>query len=212
MMIHTFPSGPLLTNAYVIECENTKQCAIIDPGIESFDSITTLVKDRDLKVQCIILTHSHWDHTSGVAKLKNYFKTPLWAHPDDKENVEHPGSDGLPMLYAIEATNVDKELFDNEIFSIGSIHWKVIHTPGHSPGGICLYSSEDKVLISGDTLFKGSIGNLSFSTAEPEKMWHSLDKLKVLPPETRVYPGHGETTTIKQEDWLPNARALFGYA
>ncbi len=86
---------------------------------------------------------------------------------------------------------------------------KVIHTPGHSPGGVCFYLPSEKILFSGDTLFRGTIGNLSLPTARPDLMWDSLKKLAALPPETKVYPGHGGPTTISAEKWIAHAKGKF---
>jgi glyoxylase-like metal-dependent hydrolase (beta-lactamase superfamily II) len=93
---------------------------------------------------------------------------------------------------------------------LGDIVIDVIHLPGHSPGGVGFYLKKQDTLISGDTLFKGSIGRLDLPTSEPEKMWNSLDKLAKLPPKTRVIPGHGDETTIGEESWLANAKHYFG--
>lgn len=92
---------------------------------------------------------------------------------------------------------------------MGEFEFVIIHTPGHSPGSICLYDPKHQILISGDTLFKGSIGTLSLPTSQPDRMWPSLEKLGALPVETQVYPGHGEKTCIKDERWLKNAKEIF---
>ncbi len=100
-------------------------------------------------------------------------------------------------------------LEEGDRISIGEIAFTVISTPGHSPGCVCFYCEKEHILFSGDTLFKGTIGNLTFPTSVPDEMWPSLDKLAALPPETKVYPGHGPSTTIGDESWLPRARKLF---
>jgi glyoxylase-like metal-dependent hydrolase (beta-lactamase superfamily II) len=87
---------------------------------------------------------------------------------------------------------------------------EVIHTPGHSPGGVCYLIEKEHVMISGDTLFKGSIGRLDFPSSDAEKMWSSLERLSRLAPETKVFPGHGESTTLARENWLKNAKNIFG--
>lgn len=96
------------------------------------------------------------------------------------------------------------------IIKVGQLNFQTIHTPGHSVGSICLYEPSQNVLFSGDTLFKGSIGNISFPTSRPDLMWSSLDKLAKLPASTIVYPGHGPTTTIANETWLSDAQHYFG--
>ena len=114
------------------------------------------------------------------------------------------------LFFPIEGVKPDKFLSEGDTVDAGELHFRVIHTPGHTPGGICLHDPHASLLISGDTLFQGSIGNLSFPGADAEAMWTSLDKLAALPPETKVYPGHGEATTIGAEHWLPRAREIFG--
>jgi glyoxylase-like metal-dependent hydrolase (beta-lactamase superfamily II) len=93
---------------------------------------------------------------------------------------------------------------------VGHLNFSVMHTPGHTPGGVCFYEPQQGILFSGDTLFKGTIGNLSFPTCQPDEMWPSLEKLSRLPRATQVYPGHGPATTIKQENWLGRAKDIFG--
>jgi glyoxylase-like metal-dependent hydrolase (beta-lactamase superfamily II) len=210
MMIQPFPSGPFETNAYVVACLNTKKAAIIDPAPNSTDAITSFLKSHDLKLKIILITHSHWDHIADTAKFKVEFKAPVYIHSLDVPNLQNPGSDGLPLWFDIEGVLPDRFLTDGDIIEIGNLQFKVIHTPGHTPGGVCFYCEEEGVLIAGDTLFKGSIGNLSFPTANASDMWKSLAKLAHLPPETKVYPGHGPSTTIGKEHWLARAQEIFG--
>ena len=109
----------------------------------------------------------------------------------------------------IKGARPSHDLVEGQILRVGQLKALVIATPGHTPGGVCFYFKKENILISGDTLFKGSIGNLSFPTAEPAKMWHSLKQLARLPPDTHVYPGHGGPTTIKEEYWLDEAENHF---
>lgn len=210
MFIQAIPSGPFETNAYVVACPHTKHAAIIDPAPESAAAIEHCLTKNSFIPQKILLTHSHWDHIADVAPLKEHYKIPVYIHPEDAGNLEDPGSDGLPCWYQFDSVTPAGFLNEGDKVSIGNITFTILHTPGHTPGGICLYCPEEKVLISGDTLFQGSIGNLSFATARPKLMWSSLDKLAKLPSETKVYPGHGPATTIGHENWLPRAKEIFG--
>jgi len=210
MIIKALPSGPFETNAYVVSCEETKSALIIDPAPSSSSSIIKYLAENNLKPEKIVLTHSHWDHIAETAYLKKYYQIPVFIHKDDLENLETPGTDGLPCWITIEGVKPDAFLKEGDEVIVGSFKFIVIHTPGHTPGGICLYEEKEKILISGDTLFKGSIGNISFPTARPKLMWESLKKLAKLPPETNVFPGHGPKTTILLESWLPNAEKIFG--
>lgn len=205
MFISTHPSGPFETNAYIVACEKTKKAALIDPGVGSFEPITTLLKTQNFQLEKILLTHSHWDHIADVSK----FKVPVYIHSLDIPNLENPGADRLPCWVAIEGVKPSVLIDEETLISVGNLTFHVIHTPGHTPGGVCFYNKEEGALFSGDTLFKGSIGNLSFPTCEPDKMWDSLKKLENLPRETKVFPGHGPATTIGEESWLPQAKKLF---
>jgi hydroxyacylglutathione hydrolase len=207
MIIHTIPSGPFDTNAYIVACPDTGIGAVIDPAVDGFEAIEA--KAGGITIDKILITHSHWDHIGAAAKLKQMFHCPVYIHPLDGKNLESPGSDRLPCWVPIEGVKPDIFMADGEVIPVGKLLFKVIHTPGHSPGGVSFYCEKENVLFSGDTLFKGSIGNLSFPTSEPEKMWASLDKLASLPGNTVVYPGHGPKTTIAEESWLPRAREMF---
>lgn len=210
MIIQSFISGPLNTNTYVVACAETKQAIIIDPAPGSTDAIYAYCIEHHLKCQAILLTHSHWDHIADVEPLRERISMPIYIHSADTPNLECPGSDGLTCWIHVRGVKTDKFLVDEQNFSVGHLTLQVIHTPGHTPGSVCFYSPQHHVLISGDTLFKGSIGSISFPTSQPEKMWNSLDKLAKLPPETVIHTGHGPTTTIGAEKWLSRAQAHFG--
>ncbi len=211
MIFQPFASGPVATNAYVVACESTGKAAIIDPSPGSFESIKRFLEKNNYLPDKILITHSHWDHIADVAVCKREYNIPVWIHPLDAPNLKNPGADGLQIRFPIEGVIPDHFLNEGDTFFIGETEFKVIHTPGHSPGGVCFYSEELKVLISGDTLFRGSFGILSLPTAQPELMWISLSNLWRLPKETIVYPGHGPSTTIGREDWLPEARKFSEY-
>ncbi|MCB1084799.1 MAG: MBL fold metallo-hydrolase [Chlamydiia bacterium] len=206
-MIQCFPSGPFETNAYLFSCKETGKGAIIDPAPGSADAL--LDGAAGTVIEAIFLTHSHWDHIGDLKKVKSLFNVPVYVHPLDRPNVEKPGSDGLPMMFKIDGVSPEFELHEGQTLSVGHLDLKVIETPGHTPGGVCFYCEKEKILFAGDTLFKGSIGNLSLPTSCPEQMWPSLKKLEKLPPETVVYSGHGQATTIGEEKWLPEAQQLF---
>lgn len=210
MIVHPFPSGPLTTNCYVVVCPVTKQTAIVDPAPESAATVIDFISKQALIPNKILITHSHWDHTADTKKLLKKYKIPVLIHALDAGNLEHPGSDGLPCWLDIPEVTPSELLKEGDIITVGTLVFEVIHTPGHTPGGVCFYCKDQQLLLSGDTLFQGTIGNLSFSTGRPSLMWGSLKKLAKLPPETRVYPGHGPSTTIGAEPWLENAEQFFG--
>jgi glyoxylase-like metal-dependent hydrolase (beta-lactamase superfamily II) len=210
MILEIFSCGPIETNTYLIACDKTKRAAIIDTPYDSFELLRDRLKELSLSLEMVLFTHSHWDHTAEAALFKKEFHVPLWVHADDAGNLENPGSDRLPLLGAIEGVKPDHYLKEGESISLGEIEIRVIHTPGHTPGGVCFYVPSEHVLFSGDTLFRGTIGNISFPTARPALMWESLKKLAQLPANTKVFPGHGEPTTIGEESWLARAQQKYG--
>lgn len=210
MLIKTFPSGLLSTNAYVAACSSTNAAVVIDPAQESANIISNFLQDRHLNCQAILLTHSHWDHIVDVSILKQLLKVPVYVHSLDALNLENPGADQLPCPFSISGVKADHYYDELREIQCGNLNFRIIHTPGHSPGSVCLYEPAQMVLFSGDTLFKDSIGNISFPTSQPNLMWNSLGKLAELPASTAVYPGHGPSTTIGHEPWLSNAQSYFG--
>lgn len=127
---------------------------------------------------------------------------PIFIHPDDQGNLINPGSDHIPChldFDGIEPTNL---LHDKDELTLGNEKWSVIHTPGHSPGSVCLYNQSRGLLFSGDTLFQGTYGSISLPTANPIAMQKSLKQLSILPKNTLVFPGHGDSTKIGNEKWL----------
>ncbi len=209
MILEVFPSGPLDTNAYILACDVTKHAAVIDVPLESSHVLLERIRELALSVDTILLTHSHWDHIAEVSELKKHLKASIYIHKEDAGNLESPGSDKLPLFFPLKGVKPDGYLTDGQELAIGKLAITVIHTPGHSPGGVCFYLPSEHTLISGDTLFRGTIGNLSLPTACPALMWDSLKKLAVLPAATKVYPGHGDATTIGAEKWIAQAQDRF---
>ena len=210
MLLEIFPSGPLETNAIVIGCSSTDLAVIFDPAAESAYQINAYLTKHQLAPKCILLTHSHWDHIADVTTLKEKWKIPVAVHSADAPNLEQPGADGLPFSLSIPGVQPDRLLAEGDVIAVGTLQFQVIHTPGHSLGSVCFYEPKQKLLISGDTLFKGCIGNLSFPTSDPDAMWPSLQKIQKLDPSTRIFPGHGPDTVLSHESWLSQAKALFG--
>lgn len=209
VIIKVFTAGPVETNGILVGCPVTRRAAIIDVPSGSISLILKALEKDTLVPQMILLTHSHWDHLADAAELKKILNIPIYVHREDADNLEKPGSDRLPLFFPIEGVRPDHFLTDGQIIPLGELKMEVIHTPGHTPGAVCFWLQKEKILISGDTLFKGTIGNLSFPTARPALMWKSLKKLAQLPPETRVIPGHGPDTTIQAESWIANAKEMF---
>lgn len=202
-----FPPRPYGTNMYIIWCKDTHAAVIVDPGMETFNMVLEAVRQYSLNPIAIWITHSHWDHIVDAAKVKREFSLPVFVHEEDRGNLENPGSDGVPMAVpTIEGITPDHLLKDGDLLTVGKISFKTIHTPGHTPGGVCFYCREEKKLFSGDTFYRGLIGNLTLTTGQAERMWPSLDRISTLPSDTVVFPGHGPSTTIKNEPWLSEAK------
>lgn len=210
MILEYYPLGFAATNGIILACSKTKDAVLIDAPQGFLKIAQKRVQDLSLNLKMILFTHSHWDHIVDAADLKKEFNTPLYIHKLDAPNLEKPGADGLPLYFPIKGVRPDHYLTDGQELNLGTLKLRVIHTPGHARGCVCFYiilengqenGQEDKnILISGDTLFCGTIGRLDLPTSEPEMMGESLKKLAKLPKNTKVYPGHGEPTTIGEED------------
>ena len=189
------------TNCYIVEDEKTKEAMVIDPGGE-VDKICELLDVLNANVKYIYLTHCHGDHIAGVNQLKEKKGGKILIHRDDAEGLHNLEVNlreyiGLPK----EDIKADSRVDDNDILHIGDIKCKVIHTPGHTAGGSSLYFEEERLVFTGDTLFKGTWGRTDLPTSDFNKIMQSIcNKLLVLPDDTIVYPGHGETTRIRDEE------------
>ncbi len=210
MFIKKITSGPLATNTYIVVSSLTREAFIIDAAPDSFEHVFNYLTTDGLICKAILLTHSHWDHIADVSRLKNHYNVPVYVHETDAPNLLNPGADGLPCSIDFPKVTPDFFLEEGMHLTLGNLTFQVIYTPGHSIGSVCFYEQNQHVLFSGDTLFKNSIGNISFPTSRPELMWSSLTKLSQLDDTTQVFPGHGPSTTIGQEPWLANAEQYFG--
>lgn len=211
MILKNFVVGPLENNTYLIYCDSTKRGVLIDPAFGSYEKVIPFLEKEKIQLEAILLTHSHWDHIGNVKKIKDKTGAKLYIHKADSKNLNNPGTDKIPSFEKIEGVKEDSFLKDGDKIKVGNIEIEVIHTPGHTPGSVCYYIEKENILISGDTLFAGSMGNINSPTAVADFMWDSLKRLSKLPPKTKVYPGHGPSTTIGKESWLANAKEIYGY-
>jgi len=189
--------GMFASNCYVVGDESTKEGMVIDPGANA-KQILGAVEDLGLNIKVIVLTHSHMDHVGALAEVKEATGAEIAIHADEAQflqkqplqRVIHPFSQSLPAA--------DRLLREGDTVDIGSLHFRVLHTPGHTPGGICLL--EEGIVFSGDTLFNFGIGRADFPGASYDQEMESIrTKLMTLPDNTVVYPGHGPDTTIGVE-------------
>ena len=191
------------TNCYIIEDEKTKETMVIDPGGE-VDKIVELLDILKADLKYIYLTHCHVDHISGVKELKERKGGDILIHRDDADGL-HDTSINLREYVGLmpEDLEADSRVDDNDLVHLGQLEFKVIHTPGHTKGGSSLYCEQKGLLFSGDTLFKGTWGRTDLPTSSFEDIIKSIsNKLLVLPDDTIVYPGHGQSTKIIDEEPL----------
>lgn len=191
----------IITNCYIIEDEETKETMVIDPGGE-YEKILELLDILDSKVKYIYLTHCHGDHIGAVEELKQNKGGKILIHAEDYEGLKNPEINltGI-MANTLVSIEADSRVNDGDILHIGEMEFKVIHTPGHTKGGSSLYCEKEKMLFSGDTLFKGTWGRTDLPTGNFEDIIKSItNKLLVLPDETIVYPGHSISTKIIEEE------------
>jgi hydroxyacylglutathione hydrolase len=198
MILRTLVVGPIQANCYILGCERTREAAVIDPGGDSDKILITLAKDK-LRCVYIINTHGHFDHSAENRRLKEVTGSQLLIHRADASMVLHQGASGRSWGMNVDnSPPPDRYLEEGDIITFGDISLKVLHTPGHSSGGISLFS--DKMVFVGDTLFAGSIGRTDFPGGDYEGLIRNVrEKIFPLGDDVVVYPGHGPKTTVGRE-------------
>ena len=194
MVIRPIVVGPLQENCYVLADEAAKEAIVVDPGDEP-DRILDVVGKLGLSVRLIVCTHGHFDHVGAVVDIKKETGAPVLIHHDDMFLYTAANSAGALWGFEVEPQpESDGFLKEGDTLSFGGLTMTVMHTPGHSPGCICLYGNG--TLISGDTLFAGSVGRTDLPGGDMNKLKQSFRRLMSLPEETQVFAGHGESSTI----------------
>ena len=198
MIIKTLAVGPIQANCFILGCEDTLEAVVIDPGEEG-DRILQAVADSNLIVKYIINTHGHMDHVSANKRIHDVTGAPIFIHALDAPMLDQVADSAAAWgLKADNSPAPDRELQDGDQITFGKITLTVLHTPGHTLGGISLYAKDD--VFVGDTLFAGSIGRTDFPGGSFETIKESIQqKLFKLGDDVRVHTGHGPTTTIGQE-------------
>ncbi|NBD35445.1 MAG: MBL fold metallo-hydrolase [Chloroflexi bacterium] len=210
-MIMSLPIGILQSNCCLVYDKTTRDGAIVDPGGDTAPLMKE-IEERGIEVRYIINTHGHFDHVAANGALQS-LDAPLALHPADRDLLAEGGGASWFDLAYVPSPAPDIDLHDGQVLTVGELHLHVVHTPGHTPGSICLYIPEDGALITGDTLFAGSVGRTDLPQGNPRALTESLKKLLALdyPPETKIYPGHGPTSTLARErqrnPWLRRLRA-----
>lgn len=195
MIIEQLSLGPIQANCFIIGCEQTQEAAVIDPGDEG-DKILMALAQKGLKIMKIINTHGHFDHVGANKRIKAVSGADLMIHRLDAPMLSQLSNNAAAWgMQADDSPTPDRELEDGDTISFGNLTLSVIHTPGHTPGGISLYC-QDSIFV-GDTLFAGSIGRTDFPGGDFDTLISSIQqKIFILPEDTRVYPGHMGPTTI----------------
>lgn len=203
--ITTFVLGEFQTNCFVVTVpdasEHAERCWIVDCGYEP-QAMLDHIEQRGLTPVALLLTHSHSDHIAGVdAALSRFGRLPLYIHEAERGFCSDPMLNLSAMLgRPVTATEPDHTLSDGDTLELNGTTWRVVHAPGHSPGGALFIHDESKQAIVGDTLFAGSIGRVDFPTSDPEKMRHTIQNvLMQLPDDMVIHPGHGPESTIGRE-------------
>lgn len=199
MQVKTYVGGPLSVNCYLVTDEATNKGFVIDPGGEN-KRLIAYVQENQTSIEAIILTHGHPDHICGIETFQKAFPEAITvAHEDEHEMLEQPEINHSKQ-YCGKAISVKPDRFvrDHDSIRIGGLEPVFLHTPGHTPGGMCIYLND--CLFSGDTLFRNSIGRTDFPYSSFATIKKSIIKqLFVLPDDTTVYPGHEGTTSIGLE-------------
>ena len=192
--------GQVSTNCYILINDENKQCIVVDPA-DRADKISSIIEDNGCVLQGILLTHGHYDHILAAETLREQYNAKIYAGKEESDILAQPDKNlsvyigGSPL-----AIKADELLSDGQEFKLAEIYIKAIHTPGHTQGGMCYYIEQEGILLSGDTLFAESVGRTDFPTGSMSKLVESIKtKLLTLPLDTKIYPGHGESTSVKYE-------------
>ncbi len=207
MNIHRFPLGQLQANCYLLEVDDS--CILIDPA-DNGSFLLEEIERRRLHLVGMIATHGHFDHTMAVGEIQLSYlsrfgeEIPLYINPEDHFLLKRLIPTAKKFLeYEVAVipiqTTVDLKSGKNHL---GSFHFEVIHTPGHTPGSCSIQFPENHILFTGDTLFQGGIGGYDHSYSDKKELYKSINFLLKLPGETEVFPGHGESTLIASEEFI----------
>lgn len=200
MKIKKYVVGMIGTNCYLVINEETKETVMVDPGAYP-EKVKNAVKEQGLKLKAVLLTHAHFDHIMGLSDVMEDVKVPVYVEEADLPMMTD-GESNLSSAYVRGGYRFEEAVpvSDGQQLEIAGFQFRVIHTPGHTPGGCCYYMEQEGVLFSGDTLFQTSVGRSDFPGGSASALVRSVkEKLLVLPEETHVYPGHMEEMTIGYE-------------
>ncbi len=200
LRVEQYVVGPVMTNCYFAVNEDTNEMLVIDPG-DSAKQLIDKIKERALKPAAVLLTHGHFDHAWAAKEVAEEFSVPVYAEEHEKETLLSPEINLCGMMGQRGVVfRADVYVKDEDTLDLAGFSVKVLHTPGHTKGGCCYYIEKEQALFSGDTLFCQSVGRTDFPGGSASVLIRSIEeKLLPLPGQTKVYPGHNETTTIGYE-------------
>ena len=191
--------GALATNCYIVSDETTGRAFIVDPGGDA-KRIMDIVEELHLKVEAILLTHGHFDHMMAVDQLREKFGCKVYLSKEEEELIKDPQQNVSAMFGRPIATSADEFVEDGQQLQIAGFQIEVLATPGLTKGGVCYYLKEQEIAFSGDTIFEGSVGRSDFPGGSASELIRSIkDKLCVLPDDTQLFPGHGDSTVVSYE-------------
>lgn len=194
--------GPVSTNCYLLGLANQPAVVIIDPG-DNFEKIDQTLQGRQLNPQAILLTHGHFDHLMAVKALQAKYQLPCYLHPADLDlakNLTHADYFFPGYADAKAAPDITHSLADHTTLHLSGLDFEVIATPGHTTGSVCFYLPAQQIIFTGDTLFAhGSLGRTDFPESLPESITDSAKKILAFDAEIKIYPGHGEESSVEKE-------------
>lgn len=197
MNIKRLTLGELGTNCYIVS-DDEGNAVVVDPADDA-ETISDYLIENDLSAKAILLTHGHYDHILGSAGLRKLTGAVVVANEMEKETLMSSHLNAGDRMGHTFTVTPDRLVTDGEVFSYGELTFKVIYTPGHTIGSTCYYNEQNGVMFTGDTIFYGSAGRTDLPTGNEELLYESLGKLKSLPDDTQILPGHGRTTTLEGE-------------
>ena len=201
MQIIQIEAGPVATIGYLVLDSKSKSAVIIDAPFESTAYFESVITEKELMVEAILLTHTHWDHIADCSKLAELTNAPVYVNSNDFHRLSNPMEHTIfPLPFKIEAVTEVNFVHDIDKIKVGSLEFEVLFTPGHTEGGICFVEHNEGAVFAGDTLFKESIGRVDLPGGSMPVILESINsKLMVLPDNYVVYSGHGPSTTIGWE-------------
>ncbi len=198
MILEKITVGSYMSNCYIVGCEETKEAAVIDPGAD-FKKIYETIEELNVKIKFVILTHAHGDHIGALNEVIKKYNVPVYVHEDEVDMLQDANKNLSRMMFRKEIkVEPQKLLKDGEIIELGNLEMEIIHTPGHTKGSISI--KVENIILTGDTLFNGSIGRTDFLGGSFEDIISSIKtKIFKYDDEVIVYPGHNSPTTIGNE-------------